>query len=447
MKRIYKGILLSATGIAVVLGVYFLAFQKEKKIPALLERQGPISTTSEWINTKKAIEGLQTQIRLDPKNHKAKWMLALAYMQEARITGEHPYYYPAALDLLEEVLDDTDEKDDLHYQATMAKASVMLSLHHFKEALEIGEEAAKKNPNHAELFGVLCDANVELGHYDKAIEAADKMVALKPDLRSYSRVSYLREIYGDLEGAIDAMKLAVSAGFPGLEQTAWTRVTLGKLYEKKGDLANAKLQYEIALEETHHYAFAVAGLARIEAYNKHYKEAITLYEKAADIIPEFSFTEEMAGVYLSMGQKEKGLELAKSVVPMLQEDEEAGHFVDLEMANLYVKMLNDNERALEYAQKEYKKRPDNLDVNKCLALIYYKMGDLEKAADYLKVANKTNRKDPDLLCLSGLISYRSGNKTNGLALIQASFDMNPFQNEDLALEAKKILDGPLTQLN
>jgi hypothetical protein len=38
------------------------------------------------------------------------------------------------------------------------------------------------------------DGNVEMGNYDSAVAFADKMVALRPDLTSYSRVSYLREI-------------------------------------------------------------------------------------------------------------------------------------------------------------------------------------------------------------------------------------------------------------
>jgi tetratricopeptide (TPR) repeat protein len=424
---------------ALVVGIYWMGFQKKNSIPPLLNREGPISTTSEWRNTKKAIEGLQQQIRQNSKDNKSKLLLALAYMQEARITGEHPYYYPSALDLLEQVIDDSPETEAWHQEAMIAKASVMLSLHHFKEALEIGEEILKTRPNNPEVFGILCDAHVELGQYEQAVQVVDKMVSLKPDLRSYSRVSYVREIYGDLPGAIEAMKLAVSAGFPGLEQTAWSRVTLGKLYEKQGDLAKAQLQYNIALDETPHYAFAVAGLARIEASKKNYKEAISLYQKAADIIPEFSFTEEMAEVHELTGQKELAKKEALSVVDMLQEDAGAGHFVDLELANLYAKHLNNCDKALEYVEIEYEKRPDNIDVNKCLALIYYKKGDLIKASQYAKVANRTHRQDPDLLMLSGLIGYKSGDKKLGIALIKQSLHTDPFQQDELTKEAMALI--------
>jgi tetratricopeptide (TPR) repeat protein len=437
-------IILGLIGLVLIAG-YFL-FDHKHEIPALLERQGPISTTSEWANTKRAIEGLQLEIRKNPENYKVKLYLALAYMQEARITGEHPYYYPAALDLIDEVLDHSHD-NDLKFQASVAKASVHLSLHHFKEALEIGEEIVKQNPNNAEIYGVLCDANVELGNYENAVAAVDKMVSLRPDLRSYSRVSYLREIYGDIPGSINAMIMAVKAGMPGLEQTAWTRVTLGKLYEKQGDLANAELQYRIALEQTQHYAFAVAGLARIQSYKKNYKEAIVLYQKSADIIPEFSFTEELASTYNQSGEKDKGRKEAESVIGMLKEDSDAGHAVDLELANLYAKLLDDNEKALEYAEIEYKKRPANIDVNRCLALIYYKKNDFEKANQYLVVANKTNRQDPELICLTGLINYKSGKQKEGVAYIKKSFEMNPYQNEDITVEAKKLIGNSITSIN
>lgn len=55
---------------------------------------------------------------------------------------------------------------------------------------------------------MLTDANIELGNYKKALEAGQKMVDLKPSMESYIRVSMLRSLYGQVEGAIEAMKIA-----------------------------------------------------------------------------------------------------------------------------------------------------------------------------------------------------------------------------------------------
>ncbi len=61
-------------------GIFFYQKTKKDPIPPLLERQGPISTTSEWINTKAAIEGLQYKLRRNKEDNQSKLLLALAYM-------------------------------------------------------------------------------------------------------------------------------------------------------------------------------------------------------------------------------------------------------------------------------------------------------------------------------------------------------------------------------
>ena len=45
----------------------------------------------------------------------------------------------------------------------------------------------------------LGDAQTELGNYDKAAEAYQKMVNLRPDLSSYNRAAYFRFLYGDAD--------------------------------------------------------------------------------------------------------------------------------------------------------------------------------------------------------------------------------------------------------
>src|SRR5215217_9563791 len=61
-------------------------------------------------------------------------------------------------------------------------------------------------------IGVLVDALIELGRYPEAGRVLQHMVDRKPDLAAYARVSYWRELHGDLAGARRAMVLAASAG-------------------------------------------------------------------------------------------------------------------------------------------------------------------------------------------------------------------------------------------
>jgi tetratricopeptide (TPR) repeat protein len=446
MKKNYLSNILLVLTIAGGLGWYLTHKKVQAPIPPLRERQGPISTTSEWLNTKAAIQGLQSKLRAKPNDLQSKLLLALAYMQEARVTGEHPYYYPAALQLINDILDQKPENRSLLYEATVAKASIQLSLHQFAEALKTGQEALQYNNHSASIYGVLTDANVELGRYEEAIKTADQMVALRPDLKSYSRVSYLREIHGDMPGAIQAMQMAVSAGYPGLEQTVWTTVTLGNLYEKTGDLKNAALAYNQALAQYPKYAFALAGLGRLAVKNKKEQEALKLFTEAANTLPEFSFQEELVRLYQQKGDKKRADKIMQELLAGMEEDQEAGHIVDLELATIHLELGQNPDEALEYALKEFSRRPDNIEVCKTLAHIYYKKQDYQKASAYLQKATRTNSQDPALLCLNGLVNYRLGKQVPGEALIRKSLSINPYQDTPLSREGKNLLHQSVSKL-
>ena len=381
--------------VAVCGGYLFWKKTQGPNIPTLLDRKGGLSLSSEWKNTRRAIETLRYKILKNPEDYTSKLMLAYAFMQEARVTGEHPYYYPAALEMIDDVLGHSKKDEAIYAKALVAKASVELSLHHFAEALETGKEAVMLDPANKDLYGVLCDANVELGNYTEAVKMADKMVSIRPELQSYSRVSYLREIHGDVPGAINAMKMAVECGYPGFEQTSWTRYNLAKLYERSGDTMLARINFEQVLQEDPNYAFAMGGLAGLKADAGDYKSAEALYLKALDIIPEFSFQEELARIYTHT-KNPKAKDAINKTIAMLEEDSDSGHDTDLEMANLHLTITKDYDKALEYAQKEYKRRPENIDVNRCLALIYYAKGQKDDSKSHLAKAIRTNKKDPEL---------------------------------------------------
>jgi tetratricopeptide (TPR) repeat protein len=373
-----------------------------EKIPALLDRPEKLWYGNEWQNTQNTY-GKARQELLKTPDAKEPWLdLSEVFILEARVTGEHPHYYPAALQVLNELLSKKfDEKDirdmDLKFRALSAKASVELSLHDFSKALETGQKALAINPHNAAIYGVLVDAHVELGQYEQAVKMADKMVSIRPDLRSYSRVSYLREIHGDVDGAIEAMDMAVKAGAPGAEQTAWTRLTLGHLYEHYGQLNAAEFQYKMILEERPDYPFALAALGDMELEKKNYPKAMELLQKAANIIPEVGFYESMARLYKEQGQQDKFQKTFDEIIAMMEDDAAHGHNMDLEFAHVYSDLKGDHLKALEYAQQEYVRRPDNIDINGLMAQLYAKLGDQQKANIHLQKALRTGAKKPEWL--------------------------------------------------
>lgn len=392
--------------IILALALLILACQPQEKteelqdlfsaIPSLLDRPSDLRYEKEWDQVQRNYVRYRNELVKHPEKVEPRLKLAEVYTHEARVTGEHGHYYPAALQLLEEALIRSQQNPDEQFRALAMKAGVLLSLHQFADALATGQEAVAMNPYNAQIYGVLVDAYVELGQYDQAVKMADKMISIRPDLRSYARISYLRELHGDIEGAIDAMQLAVDAGYPGYEQTAWARLTLGNLYAQYGDLEKAELAYQRILVDRPDYPFAIGALGELAEKKGELKVAEEMYLRAAAIIPEFSFYEKLAALYQQQGRQAAFDQTIAELKVMLAEDQAAGHVMDLELAHLHAELLADYKTALSYALKVYNRRPDNIDVNRTLAYIYHKQDRAELAAKHLKVATRTNSQHPEL---------------------------------------------------
>ena len=89
---------------------------------------------------------------------------------------------------------------------------------------------------------------------------------------------------------------------------------------------------------------------------------------------------------------------------------------------------------LEHALLEYKRRPDNIDVNELVAWIYYKRDDVKKALPHIKIALKTKSKNPTLLARAGLVYYKTGDTATAKELLQQALEHNP--NIDPALKSE-----------
>jgi len=374
-------------------------------IPTLLDRPTELAGV-EWDKVQNTYQNSKKKLQKNPNNTDASLKIAEVFMHEARVSGEHGHYYPGALKVLNNALANKEIKKDGKFNALIYKASVLLSQHDFAEAKKLAKEAMEMNPYNAQLYGTLVDAHLELGEYDMAVKMGDKMVSVRPDIRSYSRISYLREIHGDLDGAIEAMSMAAESGYPGLEQTAWAKLTLGQLYEKKGATEVASKIYDSILQERENYPFAIAALGKIELENKNYQEAEELLLKAANIIPEVGYYIDLAHVYKATEQTEKFTKTTDEVLVMLQDDVDSGHNMNLEYADFYLNVRTDLDKAKTYAEKEYEKRPKNVDVNKMMAEILIAKGDKSAAQSYLNEALRINKNSKELNGLKSQLSMK-----------------------------------------
>lgn len=445
MKRNKIYFISIAVFIAAVVFIFFRHQAKEKNKEArvyyLLERTGAGATTEEWKEVRAQANNLLNKLQNDPDDVTSMIALAGLYIREARVTGNYMYYDQAAMKCANDVL----KRNENNFEALSVKAMIFLSEHHFAEALTTAQKAVSINPYNAFIYGILVDGYVEMGDYNAAVENLEKMISIRPDMRSYARVSYLREIHGDYPGAIEAMKLAVDAGVSGDEATAWARVQLGHLFEKSGDMKSAEMHYLITLEERSAYAYALAGLGRIAVIQKKYDEAIALYRQADSFIQDCTLKEALSDAYLLKGDTAKAEAIAHAIVQDMRdatrkemEEDSIGHYSDRELAHAYLK-VNDLDKALGYALAEYNRRPENIDVNETVAWVYYSKGEYTKALSHLTIAMKTNSKNPTLLCRAGLIYSKAGDSAKAKTLLRQVLAGNANIPNDLKSEGLKTL--------
>ncbi len=409
----------------------------------LIERKDTKAIAAEWQGTKETAQKLINTLQYNPKDIKAAIALSSLYIQEGRITGNYVYYDAAAIKYINSVLEDQPD----NFEALTLQALLYMSQHHFADGLTIAEKAQKINPYNALIYGILVDGNVEMGNYKAAIENSDKMVSIRPDIRSYARISYLREIHGDYPGAIEAMKLAVDAGGAGDEPTEWTRIQLARLYENAGDLKSAEMHYMIALQERPGYPYATAGLGHLAMVNKDFTKAISYYEQASAAVNDYAVEEQLSQLYRLNGDTKKADNLLQNIIDGMNtdgkkgdQDESIGHYADRELAYAYL-LQNDNQNALKHALVEYNRRPENIDVNETVAWVYYKTSDFKKATNYIDTALKTNCKNPTLLCQAGLIYAKGGNKVKAKYLLNEALKNNPAIDLELKAESENVLKG------
>lgn len=326
--------------------------------------------------------------------------LAMAYVIRADETAD-PRYYAQAEDALERCL---RLAPDL-YEGNKTKVLIQLGRHEYAEALESATKLNKRAPDDVAVYGYLVDADVALGNYKDAVTAAQWMLDLRPgNIPGLSHAAMLRELHGNLTGALELMQLAYESMPPAAtfdRASMLTRIAHVKLLT--GDAAKAEQYAKQALDVFPDCFAALAELARVRIAGKQYSEAVALLTRLCSAVPRAEF----------MYARAEALELAG------QTDEAKKAFDDFERKALAEKALDDNAnhelvayfvdhehepaKALAIAQREVERRKDVFTLD-CHAWALAAMGQYEEAGIQMKKATQTSVKDPRVVAHAAFIT-------------------------------------------
>lgn len=405
---------------------------QSETVPASVGVAGPAPASAE-LGDPQTIARFQEQLRQNPNDAKTAAALGLGLLQRSRETADSSLYAQA-----EQAFNTALRSEPEQLEALIGQGSLALSRHQFAEALTWGERARTAAPRLAAVYGILTDAYVELGRYDEAVVAAQQMVDIRPDLSSYSRVSYLRELYGDMPGAIEAMEFAVDAGAPGAENSSWTRVQLGNLHFGRGDLERAQEQFQITLAERPSYPYAEAGLARVLAAQGRLDEAARRYEAVVARLPLPEFAVALGELYEAMGRPNDATRLYDLVRAIQQLNAGAGVDVDMELALFDLDHGDNPTAALAAARIAYERRP-SIYAADTLAWALSRAGEHEEAARHSVEALRLGTQDAAMLFRAGMIAYAGGDNATARTRLQAALDLNPHFSPLRAAQARQIL--------
>lgn len=342
------------------------------------------------------IADMESRLRTAPDDTGAAVLLADALLRQARATNDGR---PAGR--ASEVLNAALKNHPAQYELLRMLGAIYLSQHRFREALDVGRRARDLRPEDAWNYGVMGDAQVELGDYEQAFEAFDKMMALRPSAAAYARVAYARELRGDVPGALAAMQMAAKATAPNdPEAQAWYAVQAGELYLKMHRLDDADREYRRAVFVFPNYPLAVVGRGKLQVARGDRDGALLTFLEQLKRTPTLDLAARIGDLYAERGdtaQSNHYYQLAEDL---------AGPGIAQTEANLAL-FLADHDRklsdAVAIAETVAATRHD-IFTEDALAWTYYKAGRYHDAYAASQRALRTGTRDDAVLSRAARIS-------------------------------------------
>jgi tetratricopeptide (TPR) repeat protein len=346
-------------------------------------------------------------------------LLAQSYILKLRETVDFSYLEKAAA-LVESVL----LRDPGNYDAQRLRAEIDMERHEFARVAEVAEEMTRFVPNDPANWGTLGDASMELGRYETAGAAYAKMQALRPNLSSYNRLAWYEFVHGRVNESLMTLKNAIAAGNAKPQDLAWCWNDLGNIYLKTGHLPEAAEAFQNAVAVVPSYYASHAGLGRVQAAQKRWKQSIESFRRAQAIVPMPEFTAALEDLYAKTGnplETRKQRDLLEAVNRLNQA---TGERTNRNLALVLADHDRHLDRAAELAENELKVRPDVYTWD-AVAWVRYKQKRYPEAKAAADKALVLNTPEPAFYYHASKIEEALGNQTEAARLkskIPTEFD-------------------------
>lgn len=391
--------------------------------------------------TDKEISQLQQRIR--GGRNVQLWLerLGWAFVAKARDSFDPGFYK-----LAEQCARSIEVRHPQSQEAMLLRAHVLQNLHRFKESEALARHLVEQRGLSFD-YGLLGDALMEQGKLNDAVEAYQRMMNLKPDLRAYARAAHMRWLKGDLAGAIEAMQLAVDAASPNdAESAAWVNTRLAAYLFQAGKFNEAEQRCAFALSLQSDYAPTLLLKGKILLAQKRFRDAVDVLQKAArrNPLPEYQWT--LAEALRVAGREKEATEIEAQL-------RKHGANSDPRTMSLFLATRHESpETALRLAKGELDSRSDVF-THDALAWSLAAADNVIEAQKEMERALAEGTEDARLFFHAGVIASKSGHTAEAERWLRKASELShlllPSEHIELqelaAQSAKRPFVTPNTQ--
>ena len=394
---------------------------------AMLAQTGRSSTEVKLSPAQKSLAQAERLVENNPKNYEAYNALALALSRRARETSDVKFYAEA-----EQTLKKSFEISPDNFDGRRIEVWLLLGKHEFSAAREEALKLNKKMPDDVMVYGFLTDANVELGNYDQAEKTAQLMLDLRPgNSPGVTRAAYLRELFGDVDGALELMNMALSSTSPSeAEDAAWILTQMAHLQQSVGKLDDAEKNLQQALTLFPGYHYALGNLAKVKIAQHRYDEAVGLLQQRYQAAPHAENLYDLAEALRLAGHNEDAKKaFAEFEEKSLLETNRADNS-NRELILYYADYAHEPLRALGVANREFARRHDIYTLDS-YAWALHVNGDDQEARKQIEAALAVGIRDARMFRHAGAIALGTGDRAAARKYLQQAADLNA-SDSDLA---------------
>jgi tetratricopeptide (TPR) repeat protein len=354
----------------------------------------------------------------DPADIRFQKQLAAAYLQKTRETSDYSYVERAA-----RIVDHVLEVNPADYESLALRNQIEMNRHNFSRVAGYAREMARLAPDDLQNWAMLGDALMEMGEYESAAQAYDRMAALRPGLFSYNRLAFHRFVLGDSAGAIALMEKAAASGSPNPENTAWCLTELGNMYFKAGRLDDAERAFLSALEAFPASHAANAGMGSVQAARGRRDDAIASYRRAQAATPMPAYAAALYDLYTTGGDARLAQQQAGLIDVIVKMEIAGNQKADRMLALILANQGRNLTQALELAQADFSVRKD-VYTRDALAWVLYKLGRYDEASQMIHEALVFQTPEPLFFYHAGMIAHALGRSPEAKANLQRALALN-----------------------